>query len=66
MYWNNHDLSDSPSLVLQVEWIVLVLGGMFHLDDAFVGVVRVQHSVILSCQLEIEDIEVLLNTFGIR
>lgn len=56
----------STSLVFQVEWIVLALDGMFHLNDAFVGIIRIQYSVILRGQLEVKDIEVLLNTLGIR
>lgn len=50
MYWNNQTMHSfrSPWLVFQVEWIVLALDSMFHLDDAFVGIIGIQHSVIFS------------------
>jgi len=50
---------------LDVKWIVLALDGVGHGNQTFSGVVGIQNGMILSIQLEVEDLEVLLDALGI-
>jgi len=38
---------------------------MGHGDQTFASVIRIQNGMVLSIQLEVEDLEVLLDTLGI-